>query len=276
MKNKNLKSLLISLISILILGVLVTSCGSNSNKKIKVGITGSNSKEWEHVKQEAAKKGINLEIVYFSDYVQPNRALIDKELDINAFQTVSFLNTFNENNKQNITPIATTVLAPMGIYSKKIKSLEELPDKAKVTIPNDPSNQGRALKLLEKAGLIKLKEDNKKIVTNNDIIENKKQLKIIPLAANQLPQTLNDVSISVINNGVAVDAGFSLSQSIFKEDKLAKDYINVIVARQDNKDNPALLEIIKLFQTDDTKKIIESETKGNSIPTFVPLSEIGF
>ncbi len=276
MKNKNLKSLLISLISILILGVLVTSCGSNSNKKIKVGITGSNSKEWEHVKQEAAKKGINLEIVYFSDYVQPNRALIDKELDINAFQTVSFLNTFNENNKQNITPIATTVLAPMGIYSKKIKSLEELPDKAKVTIPNDPSNQGRALKLLEKAGLIKLKEDNKKIVTNNDIIENKKQLKIIPLAANQLPQTLNDVSISVINNGVAVDAGFSLSQSIFKEDKLAKDYINVIVARQNNKDNPALLEIVKLFQTDETKKIIESETKGNSIPTFVPLSEIGF
>ncbi len=276
MKNKNLKSLLISLISILILGVLVTSCGSNSNKKIKVGITGSNSKEWEHVKQEAAKKGINLEIVYFSDYVQPNRALIDKELDINAFQTVSFLNTFNENNKQNITPIATTVLAPMGIYSKKIKSLEELPDKAKVTIPNDPSNQGRALKLLEKAGLIKLKEDNKKIVTNNDIIENKKQLEIIPLAANQLPQTLNDVSISVINNGVAVDAGFSLSQSIFKEDKLAKDYINVIVARPDNKDNPALLEIVKLFQTDETKKIIESETKGNSIPTFVPLSEIGF
>ena len=276
MKNKNLKSLVISLLSILILGVLVTSCGSSSNKKIKVGITGSNSKEWEHVKQEAAKKGINLEIVYFSDYVQPNRALTDKELDINAFQTVAFLNTFNENNKQNITPIATTVLAPMGIYSKKIKSLEELPDKAKVTVPNDPSNQGRALKLLEKAGLIKLKENNTKIVTNNDIIENKKQLEIIPLAANQLPQTLNDASISVINNGVAVDAGFSLSQSIFKEDKLAKDYINVIAARQDNKDNPVLLEIVKLFQTDETKKIIEAETKGNSIPTFVPLSEIGF
>ena len=101
-------------------------------------------------------------------------------------------------------------------------------------------------------------------------------MEIGPVAANQLPQTLNDVSISVINNGVAVDAGFSLSQSIFKEDKLAKDYINVIVARPDNKDNPALLEIVKLFQTDETKKIIESETKGNSITKFVPLSEIGF
>lgn len=275
MKNRNLRTVILSLITIFILGVLTTSCSSDSNKKIKVGITGSNSKEWEYVKQEAAKKGIKLEIVYFSDYVQPNRALIDKELDINAFQTVSFLNTFNENNKQNIVPIATTVLAPMGIYSKNLKSIEELPDKAKVTIPNDPSNQGRALKLLEKAGLIKLKEGNK-ILTNNDIIENKKQLEIIPLAANQLPQTLNDVSISVINNGVAVDAGFALSQSIFKEDHLAKDYINVIVARQDNKDNPALLEIVKLFQTDGVKKVIESETKGNSIPTFVSLSEIRF
>ena len=275
MKNRNFRTVILSLITIFILGVLTTSCGSDSSKKIKVGITGSNAKEWEYVKQEAAKKGIKLEIVYFSDYVQPNRALIDKELDINAFQTVSFLNTFNENNKQNIVPIATTVLAPMGIYSKNLKSIDELPDKAKVTIPNDPSNQGRALKLLEKAGLIKLKEGNK-ILTNNDIIENKKQLEIIPLAANQLPQTLNDVSISVINNGVAVDAGFALSQAIYKEDHLAKDYINVIVARQDNKDNAALLEIVKLFQTDGVKKVIESETKGNSIPTFVPLSEIGF
>ena len=169
MKNRNFRTVILSLITIFILGVLTTSCGSDSSKKIKVGITGSNSKEWEYVKQEAAKKGIKLEIVYFSDYVQPNRALIDKELDINAFQTVSFLNTFNENNKQNIVPIATTVLAPMGIYSKNLKSIDELPDKAKVTIPNDPSNQGRALKLLEKAGLIKLKEGNK-ILTNNDII----------------------------------------------------------------------------------------------------------
>ena len=226
--------------------------------------------------KEAAKKGINLEIVYFSDYVQPNRALVDKEVDINAFQTLSFLNTFNETNKQDITPIGTTILAPMGIYSKKLKSLDELPEKAKVTIPNDPSNQGRALKLLEKAGLIKLKDSNGKIISNNDIAENPKQLEIIPLAANQLPQTLNDTEISVINNGVAVDAGFSLNQAIFKEDKLAKDYINVIAARQDNKSDENLLEIVKLYQSDDVKKIIEEETKGNSIPTFIPLSEIGF
>ena len=270
------KRSLLHLITLLALAFFITGCGSGSNKKIKVGINGSNSKQWEYVKEEAAKKGINLEIVYFSDYVQPNRALIDKDIDINAFQTVSFLNTFNETNKQNIVPIGTTVLAPMGIYSKKIKSLDELPIKAKVTIPNDPSNQGRALKLLEKAGLIKLKDTNGKIISNNDITENPKQLEIIAMAANQLPQTLNDAEISVINNGVAVDAGFSLSQAILKEDKLAKDYINVIAARQDNKNDEKLLEIVKLFQSEKVKKIIESETKGNSIPTFVPLSEIGF
>lgn len=272
MKKRNLLYLII----VFILGILVTSCGSNSNKKIKVGVNGSNSKQWEYVKKEAEKKGIKLEIVYFSDYVQPNRALVDKELDINAFQTVSFLNTFNETNKQDIVPIGTTILAPMGIYSKKFKSLDEIPEKSKITIPNDPSNQGRALKLLEKAGLIKLKEGDNKLLTNNDIIENSKQLEIVPLAANQLPQTLNDVAVSIINNGVAVDAGLSLSQAIFIEDKLAKDYINVIVSRQDNKNNEQLLEIVKLFQTDEVKKIIEDETKGNTIPTFIPLSEIGF
>ena len=272
MKKINLLNLTIGVILIL----FTIGCGSNSNKKIKVGITGTNSKQWEYVKKEAEKKGINLEIVYFSDYVQPNRALIDKELDINAFQTVSFLKTFNETNKQNIVPIGTTVLAPMGIYSKKIKSLDELSEKAKITIPNDPSNQARALKLLEKAGLIKLKDSNNELITNNDIIENPKQLEIVPLAANQLPQTLNDVTVSVINNGIAVDAGYSLRDAIIVEDQLAKDYINIIAAREDNKDNEALLEIVKLFQTDEVSKIIEAETKGNSVTVFVPLSEIGF
>jgi D-methionine transport system substrate-binding protein len=272
MKKRNLLQLLI----LVILAFFITGCGSDSGKKIKVGINGSNSEQWEHIKKEAEKKGIKLEIVYFSDYVQPNRALVDKDVDINAFQTVSFLNTFNETNKQNIVPIATTVLAPMGIYSKKIKSLDELPEKAKITIPNDPSNQGRALKLLEKAGLIKLKDNGSKIISNNDIAENPKQLEIIPMAANQLPQTLNDAEVAVINNGVAVDAGLSLSQAIYKEDKLAKDYINVIAARQDNKDDERLQEIVKLYQSEDVKKIIEAQTKGNSIPTFIPLSEIGF
>ncbi len=272
MKKRNL----LHLITLLILVFFITGCGSGSGKKYKVGVNGSNSKQWEYIKEEAAKKGINLEIVYFSDYVQPNRALVDKDVDINAFQTLSFLNTFNETNKQDIVPIGTTILAPMGIYSKKLKSLDELPEKAKVTIPNDPSNQGRALKLLEKAGLIKLKDSGGKIISNNDITENPKQLEIIPMAANQLPQTLNDTEISVINNGVAVDAGFSLSQAIFKEDKLAKDYINVIAARQDNKNDENLLEIVKLYQTETVKKIIEDDTKGNSVPTFIPLSEIGF
>ncbi len=272
MKKRNL----LQLITVLVLAFFITGCGSDSGSKVKVGINGSNSKQWEYIKGEAAKKGINLEIVYFSDYVQPNRALIDKDVDINAFQTVSFLNTFNETNKQDIVPIGTTVLAPMGIYSKKIKSLDELPDKAKVTIPNDPSNQGRALKLLEKAGLIKLKSSDNKIISNNDIIENPKQLEIMPMAANQLPQTLNDTEISVINNGVAVDAGLSLSQAVYKEDKLAKDYINIIAARQDNKNDEKLQEIVKLYQSDAVKNIIEAETKGNSVPTFVPLSEIGF
>ncbi|MGL5042688.1 MAG: MetQ/NlpA family ABC transporter substrate-binding protein [Culicoidibacterales bacterium] len=269
---------IITRIILALLLVILAACGGKTAqaKTIKVGLNGGNSAQWEYVKSEAAKEGINLELVYFTDYIQPNRALVDGELQLNAFQTVAFLKAFNKETNDAIIPIGTTVLAPMGIYSAKHKTLETLSDGGKVTVPNDPTNQGRALKVLDAAGVIKLKAGTGEIASVNDIAENKKNLEIIPMAANQLPPTLGDAQIAVINNGVAVDAGFTLKDAIFVESDLASAYINVIAAKTTQKDDAAYKRIVEIFQTDAVKDIIIRDTNGNSVPTFVPLTKIGF
>lgn len=267
---------LVGVIASLLLVVSLVACGNSNDKVVKIGLNGTSSLQWEHVKEEAAKEGIKLELVYFADYVQPNRALVDGELDLNAFQTVSFLNAFNKENKDAIRPIGTTYLAPMGIFSTKITSLTDVKEGGKVTIPNDISNQGRALKLLETAKLIKLKAGAGDYATPDDVVENPKKLEIIPMAANQLPPTLGDAEIAVINNGVAVDAGYPLEKALFHEDDLAISYLNVIASRTADKDNETYKRIVELFQTDEVKEIIIADTKGNTVPTFVSLDKIGF
>ena len=264
-------SLLLAFVAVLSLA----ACGKKE-EVVKIGLNGIESAQWEYVAEQLKDEGITLELVYFADYVQPNRALVDGEIQLNAFQTVAFLKAFNAENNNAIGVVGTTVLAPMGLYSKKIKSISEITDGAQVTVPNDISNQGRALILLEEAGLIKLKEGAGLYSTPDDIVSNPKNLDIKPIQAGQIPPTLDDVQFAVINNGVAVNAGYALTDAIFVESETATPYVNVIACKAGEEDNKTYKRIVELYQTPEVEKIIAEEYKGNSIPLYLPISELDY
>lgn len=269
----------------LVLGVVITvtafvGCGqskgasADASKKqvIKLGVTGDDHKVWDNVKERLAKENIELKIVSFSDYVRPNMALNDGEIDANAFQTVAYFEQFKKDRNLDLVSIANTVLAPMAIYSSNIKDLKELKSGDKIAIPNDATNGGRALLLLQETGLIKLKDGSGITPTVKDIVENPKNLEVIPLVATQIPRSIKDVAAAAINNGVAVEAGYSpLEDSIYIEDTKkdsVKNYFNIIAVRTKDKDNAALKKLVEVYQTDETKKLIKETTKGSSIPVF--------
>ncbi|MCM3728963.1 MetQ/NlpA family ABC transporter substrate-binding protein [Neobacillus cucumis] len=280
-----MKKLLFTII-ILALAVLGAGCSSQSGDKkasgkesvtVKVGISGTDTRQWDYVAKKAKKEGINIEIVKFSDYVAPNTALAEGELDANAFQTVAYFDVFIKEHKLDLVPIATTVLAPMGIYSDKYKDVKDIPKGAKIAVPNDASNQGRALLLLQTAGLIKLAKDFDPNGSIDQVTENPKNIKFVQVAPAQTPRVLPDVAASVINNGVANDAGLKpLKDAIFHESKTATPYINIIAVNAKDKNNKTLKRIAELFQEEDTAKFIDKEYDGNLIPTFVPLKNIGW
>lgn len=275
--KKLLLAITLFTISIFTVACSSTTSGSEENKTVKIGVSGSDTRVWDYVADKAEKEGIDIEIVTFSDYVQPNLALAEGDLDANAFQTVAYFDAFIEEHDLDLVPIATTVLAPMGVYSDKYTSVEEIPDNSKIAIPNDVTNGGRALLLLQEAGLITLADDFSVDGTVNDIKENPKNLEFVEMEAAQTPRALPDVAASVINNGIAVDAGFNpIEDSIYHESATATPYVNIIATREEDKDNETLQRIAELYQEDDVADFIEEEYKGSSIPTFIPLSDIGW
>ena len=288
--KKNIKKILtLALSSIL----LFTACGSTSNtqsenkdntqnsnktatlRKYKLGLNGTDHRVWENVRKRLNNDGIDLEFVEFADYIQPNKALSSGDIDLNAFQTeIYFENFIKENNIDNLTPIGYTVVAPMGAYSKKVKDLKELPtDRAlKVAIPNDTSNGGRALKFLESLGYIKLDSSKGNLPTLLDIKENTKNLEITEMAANQIPASLPDLDFAIINNGVAFEAGLTISKDAlayedYKEERM-KDYWNIIAAKKDDAQKEDFKKIVEVYQTDETKKALEEQYGGQSIPVW--------
>ncbi|MFT9598437.1 MetQ/NlpA family ABC transporter substrate-binding protein [Mesobacillus sp.] len=278
-----MKKLLLALI-VLSLAVFSTACSSPSSSaegeetvKVKLGVSGTDHRVWDFVAKKAEKEGIDVEIVTFSDYVQPNLALAEGELDANSFQTVSYFDAFIKEHNIDLVPIATTVIAPMGIYSDKYKNVKDIPEGGKIALANEATNMGRGLLLLQEAGLIKLEEGFDGIGSLNKIVENPKNLEFVTLVAGQTPRVLPDVAASIINNGIAVDAGLTpKTDAIFLESATATPYINIIAVREEDKDNKTLKRLAELYQQDDTKEFIEKEYKGNTIPTFVPLSNIGW
>ncbi|MBU3129217.1 MetQ/NlpA family ABC transporter substrate-binding protein [Clostridium tagluense] len=254
-------------------GVSTTPSNTPTKKQvIKLGVTGDEHVLWDKIKVKLAKENIDLQLVNFSDYIRPNQALNDGEIDANAFQTIGYFNKFKADHKLDLTSIGNTVLAPMGIYSKTVVDIKTLKDGAKIAIPNDASNGGRALILIQEAGLIKLRDGVGITPTVKDIIENKKNLKIIELVATQIPRSIQDVDIAAINNGVAVDAGYSpLKDSIYTEDvkkESVKNYFNIIAVKTKDKDNETLKKLVKAYQTDETKKVIQELYKGATLPAF--------
>ncbi|MBH9965934.1 MetQ/NlpA family ABC transporter substrate-binding protein [[Bacillus] enclensis] len=275
------KSISLASIAILLFTLILSGCsgdsasGSGEKETVKVGVNGSGVPIWEYMKEKAAKEGIEIEIVEFADYVRPNQALADGDIDLNAFQTISYFDSFVEEHNLDLVPIGSTIIAPMGIYSEKYKSVDDLPNGSKVALPQEATNMGRALLLLQEAGLIQLKEGFDQSQGLDAIKENPKNLEFTPVVAAQTPRVLPDVAASIINNGVAVEAGLvPVDDSIYIEGAESKPYINIIAAQEKDKDNKTNKKIVELYQEDDVAEHIKKTYKDSLIPTFVPVSEL--
>lgn len=255
-----------------------SASGDSKTVKVKIGVTGTDGEVWPLVKEKAEKEGIEIELVEFADYTLPNQALANKEIDINSFQHIAFLSQFTKENNADLVPIGATMIAPMGIYSEKIKDVSELKKGDKIAIPDDPSNQARALKLLETAGLIKLSDDFGLFGDPTKIVENPKDLEIYPVVAQQTPRVLPDVAASVINNGVAGQAGFDpVKDPIYLEDannKSVLPYVNVFAARAEDADNETFQRIVEIYHEEDVIKAVEADTNGGSIVVDTPREDL--
>ena len=265
----------IGLVSLLTIGALAACGNSNAAEEatvVKLGVVGEQNEAWEHVQEELKEKEhIDLQLVKFTDYRQPIVALEDSSIDLHAALTEIFMDNVNEESGYSNTTIAYTTLNPLGIYSEKISDISALADGATVALPNDVSNESRALLLLQTAGLITLDADKGLLPTTSDVTDNPKQLNFELLDANQTARALTDVDISLINNGMAVDAGLIPTEDAIYLEPVAdssKPYYNVIAARADEKDNEVYQTVVKYYQTDEVKAIIEDVTKKSSIPVW--------
>lgn len=268
---KKIISIVISLIFVLALvgcGEKKAETSSKDDKKvIKVGATPVPHKEiLEQVKPILQKEGYDLQIVEFTDYVTPNTALNDGELDANFFQHIPYLNKFNEEKHTELDYTVKVHLEPMGVYSKKAKKLEELKDGAEIAIPNDPTNGSRALKVLQSAGLIKLKDGE--LISKLDITENKKNLKFKELDAPQLPRVLDDVDAAVINTNYAIQANLNPTKDAIAIESKDSPYANVIAVRKKDKDKAYIQALSKALNSPEVKKFIEDKYKGSIVSAF--------
>ncbi len=240
---------------------------------IKIGATPTPHAEiLSIVKELLAAQGYDLQIVEFTDYVQPNLALDSGDLDANYFQHKPYLDQFNAEQGTDIVPVVNVHFEPLGIYAGKTASLDALADKAQVAVPNDTTNEARALLLLEAQGLIKLKEGADLNTTVNDIVENPKNLKIIEIAAEQLTRSLQDVDIAVINGNFAIQAGLNAAtDALAKEDPAsvaATTFANFIAVKNGNENNPTIQALVQAATSPEVKAYIETTYQGAVVPVF--------
>lgn len=237
--------------------------------KIKVGIMGGDAEVlWAKAKEIAARDGLDINLVVFSDYLLPNEALQSGDLDANAFQHKPFLANQVKARGYRIVPVGETIVTPIGLYSKRIKAVGDLKDGAQIGIPNDPSNGGRALLLLQAEKLIRLKEGVGLLPTVFDVVDNPKRLKFQEVDAAQLPRSLEDLDAAVINTNYAVDAGLIPGKdSIAIESKVDNPYNNVIVVRDADTGKPWVPKLVRAFQNDAIRQILKEQFPGQ-FPAF--------
>ncbi|MDN6847302.1 MAG: MetQ/NlpA family ABC transporter substrate-binding protein [Tetragenococcus koreensis] len=237
---------------------------------VQLGVIGADTDVWDDVQERLADEGIDLEYVEFTEYSQPNTALENGDIDLNSFQHQDFLDNYNEERGTDLVSIGNTVNAPLGIYSEKIEDLDELEDGAEIAIPDDVTNGGRALKLLQTANLIEL-DDDVQNPTISDVTGNPKDLNITELEASQTARAMEDVDVSVINSGMAVDAGLSPNDdAIYLEpvDETSRPYVNIIAARKEDEDNEVYQKVVDAYQSEQTAEVIEETSNGADIPAW--------
>ena len=239
---------------------------------LKVGATPAPHAEiLEVVKDILAEQGITLEIVEFNDYIQPNLAVENEELDANYFQHITYMNQFNESDGTHLVSAAGIHYEPLGLYAGKTTSLEELPDGAQIAVPNDTTNEARALLLLQQEGLITLKEGAGITATKADIAENPKNLEIVELEAAQITSRLADVDLAVINGNYAIDASLKMADALAVESaegEAAQAYVNVLAVKEGHENDPAIQALVDALQSDEVKTFMEETYEGAVVPMF--------
>lgn len=264
------------ILTVFVLTLLIIACGSNGGEKtgnnelqkLVLGVSPVPHQELaELVKEDLKNEGIDLEIVVFNDYVQPNLQLKDKSIDANFFQHVPYMETFGKENGIDMVSVGGIHLEPLKAYSEKIKSVDELKDNDEVLIPNDPSNRGRSLILLDSFGVIKLKDKTKLDSSVEDITENTKNLKFTELNSEQIAPRLSEVALAIINTNNALAAGITKDKAVLVEGK-DSPYVNIVTVLKGNESDERVKKLVKALQSDKVKKFIEEKYNGEVTAAF--------
>ena len=238
-------------------------------KPLKVGVTaGPHAQIFEQVKKVVEKDGLKIQIVEFSDYIQPNAALASGDLDLNSYQHKPFLDQQVKDRGYKIVSVGNTVNFPIGIYSKKVKSLVDLKEGAKVGIPNDPTNGGRVLLVLQDKGLVKLKPEAGLKATPLDVVDNPKKIRFVELDAAQLPRSLDDLDAAAINTNFALQAGLNPAKDAIAQESAKSPYVNLLAVREQDKDKPWVAKLVKAYHSEEIRQYVQTEFKGAVLSGF--------
>ncbi|UPL13190.1 MetQ/NlpA family ABC transporter substrate-binding protein [Microbacterium galbinum] len=252
--------------------------GSSENEVVKIGVVGKGDPQWPAFVEAAAEEGITVELVDFGSYEQPNPALTEGEIDLNQFQHIVYLAGYNEDSGSDLTPIGSTAIYPLGLYSKKYDDVDSIPEGETVAVPDDASNQARALLVLQSAGLVELKSGGTIFSDLADVDTDKSKVKVTALEAALIPTSLPDVAAAIINNDFVEDAGLTFSDAIAQddpEDPNALPYVNIFAARAEDADNETYLKLVEIFQTDEAVQAGLLESSGDTaVPLQTPVADL--
>jgi|SRR5690625_11283 len=272
----------ISLFFIIVILNIITACDLSSaedkdNDLVKIGVSSADGPIWDLLTEKAKAEGITIEIVELVDWQIPNDAVVNGEIDMNAFQHLAFLSQFNVEKNANLVPVGSSFVGPKGLFSEKYGKISEIPDGASVSISNDPANMGLDLSLLEAVGLIKLKDGVGIFGTPEDIIKNPKQLEIKAMNAQQTPRSLEDVALAAIYNGIAMKAGIDPENLLYENDPLNMEglpYVNVFAVQSDDVENETYKKIAALIQDPEIKEAYHEDNGGQGEVVDIPLEDL--
>ncbi|MGT2846165.1 MetQ/NlpA family ABC transporter substrate-binding protein [Streptococcus massiliensis] len=282
MKLKKWLGIAVVAVAALGLAACGTSKTDSDKNTIKIATMGRSDKDqqlWDKIQELLDKEGVKLEFTEFTDYSQPNKATADGEVDVNAFQHYNFLENWNKENKQDLVAFADTVISPIRLYSgtkdgkNRYTKVSEIPDGAEIAVPNDATNESRALYVLQAAGLIKLDVSGTALATVANIKENPKNLKITELDASQTARSLTSADAAIVNNTFVTEAKLDFKKALFVEpkDENSHQWYNVLVAKKDWEKSPkadAIKKLVKAYHTDEVKKVIEESSDGLDQPVW--------
>ncbi|MGO2050656.1 MetQ/NlpA family ABC transporter substrate-binding protein [Microbacterium sp.] len=249
-----------------------------ANETVRIGVVGESDEQWPAFIDAAAEEGITVELVDFGSYEQPNPALTEGELDLNQFQHIVYLAQYNEASGENLTPIGSTAIYPLGLYSTKYDDVDDIPEGETVAVPDDASNQARALLVLQSAGLIELSSGGTIFSDVADVDESASKVKVTALEAAILPTSLPDVAASILNNDFVEAAGLTFEDAIAQDDPSdpnALPYVNVFAARADDADNETYAKLVEIFQTNEEVQAGLLASSGDTaVPLQTPVSDL--